>query len=161
MQKVEMSRVVLFHGEVGSYKTLSAIATARRLLKPGRYARVYSNTPCTFATSPPQQIDYFDFYADYALNSIFVIDEAGLLLKGDRREIDSVFAYPRHQNQVFLLASVLPVKQIRDYCNLFVHLRMNFSLIGIPLLQFKSGQLQQRKMPSHFLFLYSKYFRYY
>lgn len=157
-QKVESARVILFYGQVGSYKTLSAVATAYSLLKTKRYQRVYANIPVMFASSPPLNIDSFDFLADYAANSIFIIDEAALFLTGKSSEIKEIFAFPRKLNQVFLLASVLPVKQIKDYCHYYVTRDFNYSMVGLPIMSFRSGELNQRKQPKHWIVFYSKYF---
>lgn len=162
---VEGARVVLFYGRVGSYKTLQAVATAYALLKTGRYARCYANIPVTFATSPPEDVTKFDFMDErYSKDSIFIIDESALFLSGQHQQIKEIFAFPRKLNQVFLLASVLPTKQIRDYCHLFVHRNYNLSMIGLPLMTFLSSEEQKvnrKEKVSHMIFGYSRYFRKY
>lgn len=161
-QAVLQARTCLFFGSVGSYKTLSAVATAHTLLKSKKFERVYDNFPVTFASSPPLSINNFDFLdARYASNSIFIIDESALFLSGKHDEVAQVFAFPRKLNQVFLLASVLPTRQVESYCNLFVRRYFNFSLIGIPLLQFLSAptlRATRKDKISHFIFGYSYYF---
>lgn len=165
MSDVEANRVVLFYGSVGSYKTLQAVATAHALLKTKRFARCYANIPVTFASSPPRDLARFDFLDEtYARDSIFIIDEAALFVTGKTDEIKQIFAFPRKNNQVFLLASVLPVKQIADFCHLFVHRNYNFSLIGLPLMSFlsaKQPKAQRKEKVSHFIFNYSYYFQKY
>jgi len=158
MFAVENARISLFYGRVGSYKTLSAVATAYKLLKSGRYKRVYSNIPCSFASSPPD-VEKFDFMNyEYASDSIFIIDESGLFLAGTHKEMSTVFAMPRKLNQVFLLASVIPTKQIQSYCHLFVTRSLNFSILGFPVLQFQSGGWLEKKPPKHYIAFYAKYF---
>lgn len=163
LQKVESTRVVLFYGQVGSYKTLSAVATARSLLATGRYARVYANMPVTFASSPPDNCadKDFDFLAEYARDSIFIMDEAGLFLSGQHKDIATMFAYPRHRNQVFLLCSKIETKNATNYADLFVHRDFNYSLMGLPIMSFRCGSWKQQKQPKHWVVFYSQYFRYY
>jgi hypothetical protein len=162
---VENARVVLFYGRVGSYKTLSVVATAYELLKTKRYARVYANIPVTFASSPPQGTTKFDFLNEgYSKDSIFIIDEAALFLSGRSDEIKKIFAFPRKQNQIFLLASVLPVKQISDYCHLFIKREWNLSLVGFPIMSFLSGESDKspkKEKVSHWILNYSSYFQKY
>lgn len=165
LASVEGARVVLFYGRVGSYKTLQAVATAHTLLKTKRYARCYANIPVTFATSPPKNIEKFDFLSEaYAKDSIFIIDEAALFLTGRSEETKQIFSFPRKNNQIFLLASVLPVKQIADYCHLFVNRYYNFSMIGLPLMSFLSAdnpKATRKEKISHFMINYSSYFQKY
>lgn len=160
--KLESSRVVYFYGEVGTYKTLSAIAAAKWLLSTGRYARVYANTPVSFASSPPDgcEGENFDFMADYARDSIFVIDESGLFMKGTHESIKTMFALPRHRNQVFLLASVIPNKNAQDYCQLFVTYTWKLSMFGLPVIIFRSGAWKQaeKRQPRHWLVGFKGYF---
>jgi hypothetical protein len=161
---VENARIVFYHGRVGSYKTLSAVATAYHLLKSGNYKRCYANIPVTFASSPPDYIEKgeFDFLnQDYATNSIFIIDESAQFLSGEHSEIKKLYAYPRKMNQVFLLASALPTKQIESYCHCFCFRSIDFSLIGLPLLQFRvspSFRATKQDMSSHYILGYARYF---
>lgn len=158
MFAVENARISLFYGRVGSYKTLSAVATAYHLLKTGRYKRAYSNIPVSFASSPPP-VDTFDFMNyEYASDSIFIIDESGLFLAGTHKEMSTVFAMPRKLNQVFLLASVIPTKQIQSYCHLFITRSFNFSMLALPILQFQAGAYLEKKPPKHYILLYARYF---
>jgi len=162
---VESARVVLFYGKVGSYKTLSAVATAHSLMKTRRYKQVMCNFPCTFATSPPIGINHFDFMNyNYAKDTIFIIDEAALFLSGKHDEVKAIFAFPRKLNQVFLLCSVLPVKEVTNYAHLFVKRHYNLSMIGIPALSFfsaESPKVPRKEMVSHWLLLYSQYYQKY
>jgi hypothetical protein len=131
-------------------------------MKSGRYQHCYANIPVTFASSPPKNIEKFNFLDEhYASNSIFIIDESALFLSGKHDEVKEIFAFPRKLNQVFLLASVLPTKQIKDYCHLFVNRSFNFSMIGFPMMSFVSGEYGQHKPPFHLILFYSRYFQYY
>lgn len=156
MFMVEANRVVLYYGRVGSYKTLSAVATAFHLMKTGRFKRCYANIPVSFASSPPVPPAEFDFLDNnYASDSIYIIDESALFLSGRHEQIKEIFAFPRKINQVFLLASVLPTKQITDYAHLFVHRGYNLGMIGIPIIHFLSSTnyktSQRKEKISHFL----------
>lgn len=162
---VEGARVVLFHGRVGSYKTLSAVSTAHALLKTRRYKQLMCNFPCTFASSPPLGIDHFDFMNEsYASDTVFIIDEAALFLSGKHEEVKKIFAFPRKLNQVFLLCSVLPVKEVTNYAHFYVKRHFNLSMIGIPAMSFFSSELpkvQRKDMVQHWIFNYSQYFQKY
>jgi hypothetical protein len=161
---VENARIVFYYGRVNSYKTLSAVATAYSLLKSGNYKQVYSNIPITFASSPPSYIPKgeFDFLSmDYSKDSIFIIDESAQFLSGEHSEIKRLYAYPRKMNQIFLLASALPTKQIETYCHCFCYRSIDFSLIGFPLLQFRVSPVfraNKNDLTTHYIFLYSRYF---
>lgn len=163
--ELENVRVCNFYGRVGSFKTLSAVASAYTLLQTKRYKRCYANIPVTFASSPPEGIDKFDFLSlEYAQDSIFIIDESALFLSGKHEEVSRVFAFPRKLNQIFLLASVLPTRQIESYCHLFCTRGLNFAMIGIPLLQFKTHaqyKVVEKEKVAHYLFGYSRYFQKY
>lgn len=163
MFMIENNRVALFYGRVGSYKTLSAIATAYHLLKTKRFQRCYANIPVSFATSPPVKPEDFDFLDQtYASDSIFIIDESALFLSGKHEQIKQIFAFPRKINQVFLLASVLPTKQVTDYAHVFVHRGFNFPMIGIPIVHFLTTtdykSSNKKKYISHFLSMPSRYY---
>jgi hypothetical protein len=163
---VEANRVIFYYGRVGSYKTLMAVATAYTLMRSGRFQRCYANIPVSFASSPPKNIDKFDFLDyNYARDSIFIIDESALFLSGKHEEIKEIFAFPRKINQVFLLASVLPTKQITDYAHLFVKRGFNLPLIGLPLVQFMSTphykSSVRKEYISHWLFRPNRYYRKY
>ena len=133
----ESYNIVLFQGDGwGSYKTLSAVVTAKMLLETGKYKRVYSNIPVSFATSPPANVDKFDFLAPYARDSVYIFDECWTdFANYDKKTLAQVFAYPRKNNQVFLLTSVLAVDNFKKFCRARISKIANYQVFGLPLLR--------------------------
>lgn len=140
----EKFSIVMFTGEGwGSYKTYTAVVTAYLLLKTGKYERCYANIPVSFAVSPPVGIKKFDFLANYARNSIFIFDEVWTnLAKYDPKLVRDVFAFPRKNNQVFLMTSVLAVDNFSTYTRGIVTKYANLQPMGIPLLWMKLFKIE-------------------
>lgn len=151
--------VVTFLGRWGSYKTLTAVATAFYLLKSGRFEAVYSNIPVSFASTPPVPPDEFDFQADYSRNKIFLIDEAWQSFGTyDVKLIRDIFAFPRHRNQSFLLTSALPLANIRAYSHFFVEKHFNYQILLIPLVGMQCYSIKDKKPSKFFILFPSRWF---
>jgi len=131
--ELPLMRTTLFTGRRGSGKSLVAVAIAKALLQRGDVDRVYANIPVSFAATPPQTGPDFDFQADYAYNSVYILDEAWIgLMDFNKDLIRKLFAYPRHNNQFFLLTSVLPMTAIATYCFHFIKMKWNGNAFGLP-----------------------------
>jgi len=135
--ELPLMRTTLFMGRRGSGKTLVAVAIAKELLNRGMVERVYANIPLTFGDNPPSNLkrpNDFDFQADYAQDAVFLLDEAWIgFMDFNKDLIRNLFAYPRHNNQFFLLTSVLPMSQIATYCFHYVKMRWNGNTFGLPI----------------------------
>jgi len=154
--------VVTFLGRWGSYKTLTAVATAYYLLKSGRFEAVYSNLPVSFASSPPVPPNEFDFRADYARNKIYIIDEAWQSFGTyDVKLIRDIFAFPRHRNQSFLLTSALPLANIRAYSHFFVEKHFNYQILLVPLVGMQCYSVKDKKPSKFFILFPSRWFNSY
>lgn len=131
--ELPLMRTTLFYGRRGSGKSLVAVAIAKELKKRGMVDKVYSNIPLFFGDTPPQLGADFDFQAPYARDSVFLLDEAWIgLMDFDKNLVRKLFAYPRHNNQYFLLTSVLPMSNINSYCFHYVKMKWNGNTFGLP-----------------------------
>lgn len=159
MQQALNIPVVTFLGRWGSYKTLTAVATAYYLLKSKRFEAVYSNLPVSFASTPPVPPDEFDFRADYARNKIYIIDEAWQSFGTyDVKLIREIFAFPRHRNQSFLLTSALPLANIRAYSHFFVEKHFNYQILLMPLVGMQCYSVKDKKPSKFFILFPSRWF---
>ena len=153
LRNAELFRTTLFAGRTGSGKTLLAAIVAKMFKDTGIVRRVYSNIPISFGDNPPDC--RFDFQAEYARNAAFLFDEAWLgLMSFDKNAIMRIFAFPRKNNQVFLLTSVLPLSSVSKYCFHNVTRSRNLQYFGIPLLSYRSEIVGSGDKPENFaLFL--------
>jgi hypothetical protein len=162
LQQAKNIPVTTFLGRWGSYKTLTAVATAHSLLRSGKFEKCYANFPVSFASTPPVLGDEFDFEAPYSHNTIFILDEAwSAFMSYDPARLKKIFAFPRKRNQSFLLTSVLPLANLKAYSHFFVEKFFNWQVFLVPLVTMEAYSAKDTKPSKFYIFYPGKWFRYY
>jgi len=155
-QNMRLFRSTLFWGRPGAGKTLLAVAVAYSLLKNHFAKRVYSNTPLSFASVPPEEAfdeeGNWDYQHPLAKNAVYLLDEAWIgLMDFNPQSIRRLFAYPRHNNQYFLLTSVLPLSNINRYVFHTVFRYRDLTPVGLPLKIYHSQITGYKDKPVWFI----------
>jgi len=152
---IRFFRSSLFWGRTGSGKTLVAVAVAHWLKQAGYAEKCFSNIPLSFGDTPPP--DAFDKEGRYnfqhpsARDAVFLLDEAWLnLMDFSPHQIKRIFAFPRHNNQFFLMTSVLPLSSVNKYIFHYIFRLRDLTRIGIPLRLYSSQITGYRDKPVNF-----------
>ena len=127
--------VLALTGRYGGGKTALAFRLAYELLEDGTCEHLVSNVPSVWS----EPLESVDFNERNELNTVVIIDEAGVFLKTGR-DVDAYLAAMRKMGVYLILPSVLSVP--RKVAFFKCRREINYQRIGLPIWEYKYSLYQ-------------------
>lgn len=122
--------ILALTGRYGGGKTALAFRLAYELLKDGTCEHLVSNVPSVWS----EPLESVNFNEKNELNTVVIIDEAGVFLKTGR-DVDAYLAAMRKMGVYLILPSVLAVP--RKVAFFKVRRDVNYQRMGLPIWEYK------------------------